>query len=406
MPDFAYVAFEGATEATGTITATDKNEATSLLRANGLLVVNLRPTSSSSIFSKSFTLRKRIKLADAAWLARQVAITTASGMPLPRALAMLARQRPKEMVGQVVTDLHRRVVAGESATTAFSAHERELGPLFVAMVSSGERSGSLAPSLQKLAKMLETASRMRKAVRSALTYPAGSFLLSIGLGLGMVIFIVPIFAKLFKSLGGALPLPTQVLVGLSNILTSNAWVIPLVVIGCVAAWKTARSRHASRKRIDALFLRLPVVGSLIVKVMVARVGSTLATMMDAGVPLLDALGYCAASVNNLVFSDALLASQEDIRSGMALSASLQRYPEIPEVLPQMVAVGEESGDIGHVLSFYTQALEDDVETTVKALTSMLEPVLVVLIGSIIGSMIIALYLPMLKIITLVGHQKP
>lgn len=404
MPTYAYVAYQGPRETTGRLEAPDETAAREMLRSDGMIVTKLGADRVSGGLRREIRFRKALKLSDVAWMARQLAITTESGMSLTQAMLMLSRQRGKTSIGRVVGDMHTRLLAGSSTSAAFKAHEAELGELCVAMISSGEASGELGPSLSKLASLLETRERLRRKVRSALVYPIGVFCLTMIIALVMVIFIVPIFVKLFAQLGGKLPLPTLVLVDISKTVTHNIWVLPVVVIALGVGWRQLRTHHTTRLFLDRTSLRLPVVGTLLTKAALARVSSTLATMLSAGVPLLQALTYAQSAAGNLVFADAFGGCGEAVKDGMSLSAAMARYRSVPEVLPQMIRVGEEAGSVDEVLSRYADRVQVEVETTVEGLTALIEPLLVVAVGLVVGSMVISLYLPLVRIISLAGSN--
>ncbi len=403
MPDFAYVAYRGATASTGSIEAASEAAARDMLRSDGFVVAELSVDRASSGLRREIRLRKALKLSDVAWAARQLAITTTSGMSIPQALGMLSRQRRASSIGKVLGDIRTRILGGASAAGAFAAHAAELGELCVAMVASGEAAGELGASLSKLANLLETRERLRRKVRSALMYPAGVFTLALVITLVMIVFIVPIFAKLFAQLGGKLPLPTRIVLTASHVITHNIWILPLAAVAAGFGWHQARSHHDSRKFLDRLALRAPVVGGLLTKAALARVGSTLSTMLAAGVPLLQALSYSQAAAGNLVFADALEGCGEAVRDGTSLSEAMSRYPEVPEALAQMIRVGEEAGSVAEVLERYSRRVETEVEATVEGLTSLIEPLLIVSIGILVGSIVISLYLPLVRIITLAGN---
>jgi len=403
VPTYAYVAYQGPRETSGRLDAPDEAAARAMLRSDGMIVTKLGADRASGGFGREIRLRKALKLADVAWMARQLAITTESGMSLTQAMQMLSRQRAKTGIGKVLDDMHTRLLAGSSTSAAFKAHEAKLGALCVAMISSGEAGGELGTSLSKLATLLETRDRLRRKVRSALVYPLGVFFLTMVIALVMVVFIVPIFVKLFAQLGGKLPLPTLVLVGISKTVTHDIWVLPVAAVAAGVGWRQLRTHHTTRLFLDRLSLRLPVIGTLLTKAALARVSSTLGTMLSAGVPLLQALVYAQAAAGNLVFADAFGGCGEAVKDGMSLSAALARYRSVPEVLPQMIRVGEEAGSVDEVLSRYASRVQVEVETTVEGLTALIEPLLVVAVGLVVGSMVVSLYLPLVRIITLAGN---
>lgn len=405
MTAYAYQAYIGTDLSSGTIDAPDDATARALLRNQGLVISDLTVVRKQGV-NRQINLRKTLKLSESAWIARQLAIMTGSGMPLPRSLAMLARQREGKRAGTILDDIHRQIVDGNQVSSAFASHEKELGQLFVALVATGEKSGKLAESLAKLANLLERRNYLRKQVRSALTYPAGVLLTTLSIALAMVLFVVPVFRSVFSQLGGKLPLPTRILVGTSNLLLNNLWIFPVLLIGAVVGWRELRKSHVWHKRIDAAFLRIPIVGKLLSKAALARVASTLSTTLGVGVHLIEALDYSASAAGNYVFADALRAAGQEVAGGQALSAAFEAQEGLPEVLSQMTVVGEESGSVTEILSRFAEETNREVDITVESLTASLEPVLMVLIGTLVGSIVISLYLPMFDVINLIGSQKP
>lgn len=405
MTAFTYQAFSTAGTSTGTVDAADIESAKEKLAAQGLLVSDLKQVKRKG-FNKEISIRKTLKLGEAAWVARQLAVMTGSGTPLPRALSMLANQREGKKTGTILEDIQRQIVDGNRVSDSFRSHEQELGSLFVAMIDTGEKSGKLAESLDRLASLLERRNRLRKQVRSALVYPAGVFVTTTGIALGMVLFVVPVFRSIFAELGGHLPLPTQVLIAVSHILLTNLWILPVAVIGGVVGWRRARKSHDWHRRIDAAFLRIPVVGHLLSKAALARVSSTLAITLAVGVHLIEALDYAAASASNYVFADALRAAAEEVAGGKALSVALAAQKSLPEILSQMAEVGENAGSINETLSRYSEQASQEVDIAVEGLTAAMEPVLMIVLGTMVGGIVISLYLPMFRVITLIGSQKP
>lgn len=405
MTAFTYEGFSGTDTATGVIDAPDIEGAKDLLRSQGILVSTVAPVRKKGT-NREISFRKTLKLSEAAWIARQLSVMTGAGMPLPRALGMLASQREGKKSGTVLTDIQRQIVDGHSVSTAFSSHATELGSLFVALIETGEKTGHLAKSLTHLASLLERRNRLRKKVKAALTYPVGVVSTALGIALAMILFVIPLFKGFYKELGGRLPLPTRILIAVSHLLLTNLWMLPVSIIGLVAGWRQLRKSHVWHKRIDMLFLRIPIIGGLLEKAALARIASTLSTTLGVGVHLIEALEHAAASAGNLVFADALKDAAADVTGGSSLSSALAAQPGLPEVLSQMAIVGEESGAINDILARYSEQIDYEVDITADGLTSAMEPILVVFVGGIVGSILISLYLPMFDIINLVGGQKP
>src|SRR5579875_1171632 len=341
------------------------------IRGGFVSVATLERPEARTIWGKELRLRRRVRLADQAWLARQMAVLAKAGLGLPESLGLLARQR------------------------------------------AGEAAGVLPVTLAKLADLLEARLKLRSKTRSVVTYPLFVLTTAVVLALVIMLAVVPVFSRMFAQMGAGLPGPTKVLVALSHGLLSHLWVLPLValVIAGVVAWLRRDSR--ARYWASATSLRLPMVGSLVSKAALARVASTLSTMMGAGTDALSVLAYASQATANRVWSAVLDRAGDLLRSGHGLSRALRMaMAETPgtdtnfEVLAAMAEVGERSGSTPDVLGHLAQGLTEEVETGLSTLQSSVEPLLIVVVGALVGSMIIALYLPIFHVVTVLGHQTP
>ncbi len=364
-------------------------------------------------WGKELRLRKRVRLADQAWLARQLAVLSRAGLGLPPALGLLARQREGKAVGELARTMREELLAGRSPAAVTKAHEAELGPLFSAMVGAGETAGVLPTTLAKLADLLETRLKLGKKTRSAVSYPSIVMGMAVLLALVILLVIVPIFSRMFAQLGASLPAPTKVLVSLSRFLVGHAYVLPVLALALAGGlWWASRDERA-RYTASAAALRLPVVGALLGKAALARVASTIATMMGAGTDVLTVLAYAAQSTQNRVWARVLGRAPDLLRSGRGFSESLRLATAEAtgtdanfEVLAQMVEVGERSGSTPDVLAHLAQGVTEEVETGLETLESSLEPLLIMFVGAVVGTMIVALYLPIFHIVTVLGNQTP
>lgn len=383
------------------------------IRGGFVSVATLERPEARTIWGKELRLRRRVRLADQAWLARQMAVLAKAGLGLPESLGLLARQRAGKVVGDLAEAMREELLAGRSPTTVVKAHEAELGALFSALVGAGEAAGVLPVTLAKLADLLEARLKLRSKTRSVVTYPLFVLTTAVVLALVILLAVVPVFSRMFAQMGAGLPGPTKVLVALSHGLLSHLWVLPLValVIAGVVAWLRRDSR--ARYWASATSLRLPMVGSLVSKAALARVASTLSTMMGAGTDALSVLAYASQATANRVWSAVLDRAGDLLRSGHGLSRALRMaMAETPgtdtnfEVLAAMAEVGERSGSTPDVLGHLAQGLTEEVETGLSTLQSSVEPLLIVVVGALVGSMIIALYLPIFHVVTVLGHQTP
>ncbi|MEP6559758.1 MAG: type II secretion system F family protein [Nakamurella sp.] len=342
--------------------------------------------------------RRRASLKDLAIMSRQFASMTSSGLTLTRSLGILETQtvQPglKAAVGQLQTD----VQAGTMLSTAMSKHPDQFPLLMVNMVGAGETGGFLSDALDRIAKMYESDAALRAKIKSALTYPVLVLIFSLLMGTGVIIFIVPIFEKMFSQLGGELPAPTQALVVLSH----NAyWVLPtIIVIGVLVLRAYRRSMQKSpafRLKSDRLKLRIPVFGKLYTKLAIARWARNFGALLAVGVPVIAALDIVGGTSGNAVISAAMTEVRDSVRTGSTISEPMARHAIFPSMVVQMLEVGEETGQTSEMLDKVADYYDQEVETATDALTSALEPLLVVLMGVVIGTMVVCLYLPMFTI---------
>jgi type IV pilus assembly protein PilC len=402
MPSFAYDAFTRNGEpAAGTIDATSEADARANLRSDGLLVLELRPARAAGLGRRQLHFgTPKVKLKDVAWAARNLATTQSAGLPVVRALRMLGRQRRGTPIGDALLRVHEAVVNGAALADAFRMEERSLTPLTTALVEAGEANGKLDSSLVKLAELCEARVRLRRKIVSAMAYPVVMIVLVMCIFMAMLVFVVPTFSGLYDQLGGRLPWLTSLLLTMSDFVRSKILVVLAVVVGAVVAFRKLRTQPRVRDAKDRIILGLPVVGELFRSMAMARLSTTMASSLGAGVPLLDSLRLAGNVANNVVFDRALEQAREEVREGRSLAAALEGKPHVPELFVQLVAVGEETGRVDELLVKYAKGIEDEVEAKVEGLTSMLEPMMIVVLGGIIGVMVVGLYLPLIGIFKL------
>ncbi len=345
----------------------------------------------------------KVKLKDLAIFARQFASMTASGLTLMRSLAILEDQTDNSKLRSAVAKVRTDVQAGSTLSTAMSEHPNEFPKLMVSMIKAGETGGFLDEALDRIAKMYEADSNLKATIKAAMTYPAVVFVFSIMMGTGVIVFIVPVFEKMFAKLGGKLPLPTQVMVTLSH---NMYWIGPAVlgtIIGSLRFYKKKyRSSDEFRLKADRLKLRIPVFGQLFKKLAISRWARNLGTLMHVGVPIIQALEIVGDTAGNAVIGDAMRDVQAAVRVGQQMSGPLAKHDLFPPMVVQMIEVGEETGQITQMLDKLADFYDHEVQTSTEALTSALEPLMVVFLGAIIGTMVICLYLPMFSIYQNIG----
>ncbi len=371
------------------------------LRQQGLMVIDLKE---QSVAQKDILAPfKGIRLKDLVVFSRQLATMINAGLPIVRALYVLSEQTENPKLQEVVVAVRKDVEAGLALSEALEKHPGAFSRLYVEMVKAGEIGGILDGVLLRIADQLERDQDLRRKVRSAMTYPVVVLVLAILAASFMLIFIVPVFAKMFQDLGGTLPLPTRICMLLSNILTSLWGFLVYAALGLGVylffRWKKTEN---GRKVWGRTVLRIPAkIGDVVRKVALARFARTLATLSAAGVPILQSIEITATSSGNWVVEKALLKSRDAIREGRPIYKPLEEEPVFPPMVTRMIAVGEETGDLDGMLTKIAEFYESEVDAAVKALTSIIEPLMIVVVGGIVGGIVISMYLPMFEIYNLI-----
>ena len=371
------------------------------LRQQGLLVIDVKE---QSVGQKDILEPfKRVKADDVVIFTRQFSTMINAGLPIVRALNILSEQAANKKFEDVIVDVREDVEAGLSLSDALEKHPKVFNRLYVEMVRAGEVGGILDGVLLRIADQLEGDQDLRRKVKSAMTYPTVVLIMAILAAAVMLIFIVPIFAKMFEDLGGTLPLPTRIAMGLSDLLTGiGGLFFGALLIGGTYFFLKWRTTEQGRKVWDRVVLKIPAkIGEVVQKVALARFARTLGTLSSAGVPILQALEITANSSGNYVIESALLKSRDSIRQGIPIYTPLEDEPVFPPMVTRMIAVGEETGDLDGMLSKIGDFYESEVDATIKSLTSIIEPLMIVVVGGIVGGIIIAMYLPMFQIFELI-----
>jgi type IV pilus assembly protein PilC len=345
---------------------------------------------------------KRVKLKDLAIFSRQFATMINSGLSLLRALNILTEQTESARLAATLVEVRNDVETGSALSTAMGKHPDVFPPLMVNMCRAGEVGGFLDSVLLQIAENYESEVKLRGKIKAAMTYPVAVLCIAVLAVIGMLIFIVPVFAKMFTTLGGTLPAPTRVLIFLSHAMKFLA---PLGFIGLIVAfqvWKRIRHKEQVRRTVDPVKLKLPVFGELFRKLAIARFTRNLGTMMRSGVPILQSLEIVADTTGNIVVTDAVRDIQSSVRNGESITKPLSEHKVFPPMVVQMMAVGEDTGALDTMLHKISQFYDQEVEATTESLTALIEPLMIALLGGIIGSMIVALYMPIFKIFELIN----
>lgn len=344
----------------------------------------------------------KVKLKDLALMARQFATMINSGLSLLRSLSILAEQTESKGLKETLVQVRNDVETGQSLSSALSKHPTVFPPIMINMIRAGEVGGFLDKVLLQLAESFEADVKLRAKIKSAMTYPVVVFVIAILAVVGMLLFIVPIFANMFADLGGELPAPTKVLVFLSEAMK---WLAPVLLVGSIVfavVWARIKHREEVRKVVEPLYLKLPVFGILFQKVALSRFCRNLGTMVRSGVPILQSLDIVGDTAGNIVIRHATEDVKESVRTGNSLAGPLAEHKVFPPMMVQMLAVGEDTGAMDTMLHKLSDFYDQEVEATTEALTSLIEPLMIAVLGSIIGAMIIALYMPIFSVFELIN----
>jgi type IV pilus assembly protein PilC len=380
--------------------ATDnKQELINYLRKRKIIITSLR--SKSRDINIPLPFKNKITVKDLGVFTRQFATMINAGLPMVQCLDILSSQMDKETFKRVVSSVMTDVEGGATLAEALGKH-RTFSNLYVNMIEAGEAGGILDQILERLAVYLEKADALTRKVKSAMMYPSVVFIVAMGATVFMLMFIIPTFAKMFSDFGGELPLPTKVVLGLSNFLRSKWYVLLLGVGGTIFAFRRFYKTGPGRLKIDGALLRFPILGTVLRKAAIARFTRTLGTLVSSGVPILNGLEITARTAGNKVVENAISATRHSISQGNTISEPLRASGVFPPMVTQMIGVGEQTGALDEMLDKIANFYDDEVDTAVENLTSVIEPVMIVVMGVLVGGMLIAMYLPMFKLISVVS----
>jgi type IV pilus assembly protein PilC len=380
----------------GEIAGASKDAVTATLREQGLKVVTL--AEKKNAFNADLTLIKRVKPADLTVMTRQLATMISSGMTLLRAFYVLEDQIENKLLGETIGAVREDIEAGLAFSEALAKHPKIFTPLYVAMVRAGETGGVLEQSLDRVADQLEKDDALRRQVKSAMAYPTVVLSFALCVLIGLIAFIVPVFVGVFKEFGGDLPMITKMTVAASHAVTGQWYILLAAAIGGVIGFRKWRKSTWGRPQWDRLRLRIPFkIGVTVQKIALARWSRTFAALYSAGVPIMQAIEVTGQTAGNAVVEKAMGDVIESVKSGGSIAEPLKETPIFPPMVAQMIAVGEETGNLDAMLSKVADFYEDEVAAAVKALTSILEPVMIILVGGIVGFIVVAMYMPMFKV---------
>jgi len=395
LPVFTYKGKTlGGTQVAGELKVKNRAELERILRSKKILVSQVS-TKPSQISIRIGTGIKKVHISR---FTRQFATMIGAGLPMVQCLEILSQQMESAELRRIVSDIKESVQTGTTLAEALARHKKVFDDLYVNMVEAGEIGGALDTILVRLAIYREKADALTRKVKGALIYPAVVMTVAIGVTFIMLTYIVPIFAKMFAGLGAELPAPTQFILSLSAFIRGNILTGVILLILLIVAYKFYSKTDKGRLNIDRLKLRIPLIGDLIRKSAISRFSRTLGTLISSGVPILDALDITARTSGNRVIHDAIKKSVLSIAEGETITQPLKQCGVFPPMVTQMIAVGEKTGGLDEMLSKIADFYDEEVDAAVAALTSVIEPVIIVFMGVVIGGILIAMYLPMFDII--------
>lgn len=364
------------------------------LRKQGIAPISVRKQSALLAASK----KKAIKAADISIFSRQMATMMAAGVPLVQSLEIIGRGHENPAMTEMVLGVKAHVESGNTFASSLAKYPLQFDDLFVNLVDAGEKSGALETLLEKIATYKEKTEAIKKKVKKALTYPTAVLVVAFIVTGILLYFVVPTFAELFEGFGADLPAFTKMVINMSEFVQAKWWLIALIVGGTGYAFFEAKRRSRKVRRfLDRVMLKLPVVGDILYKSAIARFNRTLATMFAAGVPLVEAMESVARASGNIVFEEAILVMRDRVSTGQQLQLTMQQSGIFPNMAVQMVAIGEESGALDEMCSKVADFYEAEVDAMVDALSSLLEPMIMAILGVLVGGLVTAMYLPIFKL---------
>lgn len=403
MASFLYVAREAASgrEIRASIDAGSEQAAIAALLNKNLLVLSIQ----ERVGKTGRTGGGRVALVDLVIFTRQLATMIDAGLAMVQSLQALAEQTTSKVMRDVIKDICTRVESGDSFSEALQKHPRVFNRLYVCMVAAGEKGGLLAEILARLATYLENTARLRKKVKSAMMYPTVVTVVAILITIFLLVKVVPVFGEIFSSFGAKLPGPTQFLIKLSEVVKSYILLILIGGGGLVYGWMYFIKTKTGREFWDTQRIKLPVFGSIAHKICLARFTRTLASLVRSGVPILEVLQIVSQTVGNVVMEKAIKVAAADIERGESISNALGKHPVFPSMIIRMVTAGEQTGKIDNMLERISDFLDEEIETTLSGLTSLIEPILIVFLGVVVGGMVICMFLPIFKMSEIVNPRR-
>ena len=384
----------------GEIEANTRDAAIATLRQQHIVVATIKPKPKDL---KLPGFGGKVSEKELVLFTRQFSTMIDAGLPLVQCLDILSKQTENKSFAKTITEIKKEVEEGSTFADALRKYPKIFDDLYVNLVQAGEIGGVLDTTFARLAGYIEKARSLKGKVKSAMVYPSAIIFVAVSVIIFLMIFVIPVFAQMFQDFGGTLPWPTKFVIGLSNVLKSYiVFAIP-VLIGAVFGFKQYYRTETGKRVVHRNLLRMPVLGSLLQRAAIARFSRTLSTLISSGVPIIDSLDITAHTAGNKVLEDAVLASIGSVKEGQTLATPLAKHPVFPPMVVQMVEIGDATGELDSLLGKIADFYEEEVDRAVEALTAMLEPMMMVFLGTVLGFIIVAMYLPIFKMASLVAE---
>ncbi len=400
MPIYEYRGIDiKGKEVKGIIEADNQRKVRQRLREKGIYLTEISEPKVTQKLSTASSIREflfPVTLEDRAIMTRQLATLLSSGVPLSESLHSLIEQTENNYLKKVISHVRTRVTEGASLADALKEHPKVFSDIYVNMIRSGESSGTLDSVLLRLAELLENQGKIRNRIRAALAYPILMLIVGTGILIFLMTSVIPKITRIFEDMGTALPLPTRILIGFSHITVKLWWIFAVLLIISIISTKRYIRTEKGRAFYDRILLRLPVFGRLIRIASISRIMRTLATLISSGVPLLTAIDIARSVTTNTILSKAMKSAKEHIKEGGSLSAPLRESGLFPPMVSQMIAIGEQTGELESMLFKISEAYENEMEMNISRLTSLLEPVMILFMGAIVAFVVFSILLPLFQ----------
>ncbi|WP_243294245.1 type II secretion system F family protein [Geothrix mesophila] len=400
MPAYAWKGKNRMGEAQeGVLVSESRDAAAATLKRNGIEVTGI-----SAMAAKGTKSLGKVKPKDLAIFTRQFSVMIDAGLPLVQCLEILGAQQVDKGFQKIIEAVREDVEKGLTLQAALSKHPKAFNDLYVNMVGAGESGGILDVILQRLSSYIEKAVKLTAKVKGAMTYPVAIITIAIAVVVIIMVKVIPVFSAMYDGLGSKLPFPTLVCMAISSALINYSWILILATVLIVVGLRQYYKTPAGRLQIDALMLKIPIIGDVLRKVAVARFCRTLGTLISSGVPILEGMDITARTAGNMVIQNAILKSKDAVEQGRNISTPLAETKVFPPMVVQMVGVGEATGALDAMLAKVADFYEDEVDNAVANLTSLMEPIMIAMLGGIIGFIVVAMYLPIFNLANVFGKE--